>query len=75
MSSDRHTKGRTDGRTDGRYQLHYLPRFAVDNKEILDVQNRKHEWQEKNIYYGSFCQRSSIKCQSGFQCIACCLQY
>ncbi len=25
-SSDRHTKGRTDGR----YQLHYLPRFAVD---------------------------------------------
>ncbi len=25
------TNGRTDGRTDGRYQLHYLPRFAVDN--------------------------------------------
>ncbi len=22
----------TDGRTDGRYQVHYLPRFAVDNK-------------------------------------------
>ena len=24
----------TDGRTDGRYQVHYLPRFAVDNKLI-----------------------------------------
>ncbi len=23
-------RGRTDGRTDGRYQVHYLPRFAVD---------------------------------------------
>ncbi len=23
--------GQTDGRTDGRYQVHYLPRFAVDN--------------------------------------------
>ncbi len=22
----------TDGKTDGRYQVHYLPRFAVDNK-------------------------------------------
>ncbi len=21
----------TDGQTDGRYQVHYLPRFAVDN--------------------------------------------
>ncbi len=26
------THKRTDGRTDGRYQLHYLPRFAVDKK-------------------------------------------
>ena len=26
------TDGQTDGRTDGRYQVHYLPRFAVDNK-------------------------------------------
>ncbi len=25
-----HPNGRTDRRTDGRYQLHYLPRFAVD---------------------------------------------
>ena len=25
-------RGRTDGRTDGRYQVHYLPRFAVDNQ-------------------------------------------
>ncbi len=23
---------RTDGQTDGRYQVHYLPRFAVDNQ-------------------------------------------
>ncbi len=26
------TDGRTDGQTDGRYQVHYLPRFAVDNE-------------------------------------------
>ncbi len=26
--------GQTDGRTEGRYQVHYLPRFAVDNKSI-----------------------------------------
>ncbi len=26
--------GRTDGQTDGRYQVHYLPRFAVDNKHL-----------------------------------------
>ncbi len=25
-----HTDKRTDRRTDGRYQVHYLPRFAVD---------------------------------------------
>ncbi len=25
------TDKRTDGQTDGRYQVHYLPRFAVDN--------------------------------------------
>ncbi len=30
--TNKHTDGRTDGQTDGRYQLHYLPRFAVDNK-------------------------------------------
>ncbi len=24
------TDRRTDGQTDGRYQVHYLPRFAVD---------------------------------------------
>ncbi len=26
----------TDGRTDGRYQVHYLPRFAVDNEKQLN---------------------------------------
>ncbi len=26
------TDRRTDGQTDGRYQVHYLPRFAVDNE-------------------------------------------
>ncbi len=26
------TDGQTDRRTDGGYQVHYLPRFAVDNK-------------------------------------------
>ncbi len=26
-----HPDGQTDGQTDGRYQVHYLPRFAVDN--------------------------------------------
>ncbi len=37
-SSDRHTNGRTDRRTStvGRYQLHYLSRFAVDNKITVD---------------------------------------
>ncbi len=29
--TDGQTDRRTDGRTDGRYQVHYLPRFAVDN--------------------------------------------
>ncbi len=28
------TDGRTDGQTDRRYQVHYLPRFAVDNNPI-----------------------------------------
>ncbi len=28
------TSRHTNGRTDGRYQLHYLPRFAVDNNII-----------------------------------------
>ena len=32
--TDRHTYKRMDGRTDGRYQVHYLPRFAVNNKAI-----------------------------------------
>ncbi len=26
---------RTDGQTDGRYQVHYLPRFAVDNEGVV----------------------------------------
>ncbi len=30
--SETQTHGWTDGRTDGRYQVHYLPRFAVDKK-------------------------------------------
>ncbi len=29
-NSDTHT----DGRTDGRYQVHYLPRFAVDKYDL-----------------------------------------
>ncbi len=28
--TDGHPNGQTDGQTDGRYQVHYLPRFAVD---------------------------------------------
>ena len=39
--------GRTDGQTDGRYQVHYLPRFAVDN----------------NIQYHSLLRLNSIKQQ------------
>ncbi len=35
-----HIHKRTDGRTDGRYQLHYLPRFAVDNNGYKHGQNR-----------------------------------
>ncbi len=31
--TDRHTNGRTDGR----YQLHYLPRFAVDKNQSFFV--------------------------------------
>ncbi len=31
----RQTNGQTDRRTDGRYQVHYLPRFAVDNKTTV----------------------------------------
>ncbi len=27
------TDKQTDRRTDGRYQVHYLPRFAVDNED------------------------------------------
>ena len=30
-----HANGHTDGRTDGRYQVHYLPRFAVDKYERI----------------------------------------
>ncbi len=30
---DGQTERRKDGQTDGRYQVHYLPRFAVDNKD------------------------------------------
>ena len=29
--------GQTDGRTDGCYQVHYLPRFAVDNQQHDDL--------------------------------------
>ncbi len=44
-TNDRHTyqhlrlavREETDGRTDGCYQVHYLPRFAVDNNFILNV--------------------------------------
>ncbi len=32
LNADGQTDGRTDRRTDGRYQVHYLPRFAVDNQ-------------------------------------------
>ncbi len=31
--TDGQTDGQTDGRTDGRYQVHYLPRFAVDKNK------------------------------------------
>ena len=34
---DTQTHTRTDGRTDGRHQLHYLPRFAVDNNLLLSM--------------------------------------
>ncbi len=30
------TNGQTDGRTDRRYQVHYLPRFVVDNEDLYD---------------------------------------
>ena len=29
------------GQMDGRYQVHYLPRFAVDNQDMLGI---KHHW-------------------------------
>ncbi len=35
---DGRTDGRTDRRTDGCYQVHYLPRFAVDN-QILSTRH------------------------------------
>ncbi len=38
QSSDRQTHGRTDGR----YQLHYLPRFAVDNNRVT-IRERERE--------------------------------
>ncbi len=30
------TDGQTERQTDGRYQVHYLPRLAIDNKNIKD---------------------------------------
>ncbi len=44
--------GRTDGQTDGRYQVHYLPRFAVDNYCSLFQMGVLFEgvfWQEDDI--------------------------
>ncbi len=32
----------TNGRTDGRYQVHYLPRFAVDNYTSASSNDPKH---------------------------------
>ncbi len=31
------TDGQTDGQTDGRYQVHYLPRFAVDKNYAITL--------------------------------------
>ena len=40
-------RGRTNGRTDGRYQVHYLPRFAVDKylNPLDHVVGGQNSWQ------------------------------
>ncbi len=30
-----------NGRTNGRYQVHYLPRFAVNNNQVLAIMNQQ----------------------------------
>ncbi len=53
--ADKHTNTQTHTRTDGRYQVHYLPRFAVDkngykwmegytNSEWMSGLNEKDTW-------------------------------
>ena len=37
LQTDGRTDGWTDRRTDGRYQVHYLPRFAVDKYDALNT--------------------------------------
>ena len=39
--TDGRTDGQTDGQTEGRYQVHYLPRFAVDNENEIVVYDLK----------------------------------
>ena len=54
--TDRKTDGQTNGQTDGCYQVHYLPRFAVDN--YVDIEP-KHD---KNENY----RTSNLMCNCGF---------
>ena len=46
LNCTRQSRVSADGRTDGRYQIHYLPRFAVDNNDrrytaVYTVFNKK----------------------------------
>ncbi len=43
--TDGQTDGQTDGRTDGCYQVHYLPRFAVDNENTWEL----HAWRALSL--------------------------
>ena len=49
-------RGETDGRTDGRYQVHYLPRFAVDKKAYGTFVWAFKIWEK----YDDVCQKKKI---------------
>ncbi len=53
QSRDGRTDGRTDRWTDGRYQVHYLPRFAVDkNLALLELTKQCWRGQEDTSTQG-----------------------
>ena len=49
------TNGQTGGRTDGRCQVHYLPRFAVDNNHVVFCSRQlgfNSGWPTAEAYFG-----------------------